>query len=260
VDLLAVAGRDTCAASREIAFLRSIPQKRETDLAYTLVIGTKNWSSWSLRAWLALKAAGIPFEERLIALRRPDSAARIEKLSPSARIPVLYIRNGESESIVFDSLAICETIAERHPEAGLWPDDPEARGLARSYAAEMHSGFLAFREALPMDFARELTPPPLGDTVQRQIRRIQSAWHSALSRYGTEGGFLFGRFSIADCMYAPVVSRFLTYAIPMSDDVDRYARKMMALPAMQEWLIGARQEIEDGLPDQWVVDMVRNAR
>lgn len=229
-------------------------------LAYRLVIGTKNWSSWSLRAWLALKAAKIPFEESLIALRRPKSAERIKELSPSARIPVLYIRDGDSESIVFDSLAICETIAERHPEAGLWPDDPDARGLARSYAAEMHSGFLAFREALSMDFARKLPTPPLDDTVQQQIGRMQSAWHFALSRYGTEGDFLFGRFSIADCMYAPVVSRFLTYGIPMSDQLDCYARRVIALPPMQEWLDGARQEIEDGLPDQWVVDMVRNAR
>jgi glutathione S-transferase len=229
-------------------------------LTYKLVIGTKNWSSWSLRAWLALKAAGVPFEESLIALRRPESAERIEKLSPSARIPVLCISDGNSESMVFDSLAICETIFERHPETALWPDDWKTRALARSYAAEMHSGFLAFREALPMDFARELSAPSLDEAVQQQIRRIQSAWRFALSRYGAEGGFLFGRFSIADCMYAPVVSRFLTYAIPMSDDVDRYARKMMALPAMQEWLAGAQQEIDDGLPDQWVVDMVRNAR
>lgn len=229
-------------------------------MAYTLVIGTKNWSSWSLRAWLALKVAGLPIEESLIALRRPESAGKIEQLSPSARIPVLYVKNGNSDSTVFDSLAICETIAERHPEAGLWPDDPSTRALARSYAAEMHSGFLALREALPMDFARELAAPPLDDTVQLQIRRIQSAWQHALSNYGTGDGFLFGRFSIADCMYAPVVSRFLTYAIPMADDVSRYATRMMALPAMKEWLAGAQQEIDDGLPDQWVVDMVRNAR
>lgn len=229
-------------------------------MSYTLVIGTKNWSSWSLRAWLALKAAEVPFEENLIALRRPESAEVIEKHSPSARVPVLRIGGGHTESVVFDSLAICETIAERHPEAGLWPDDAKARGLARSYSAEMHSGFLAFREALSMDFARKLPTPPLDDSVQGEIRRIQSAWHSALSQYGTEGRFLFGRFSIADCMYAPVVSRFLTYAIPMSDDVKGYATRVMALPAMQEWLAGAQREIEDGLPDQWQVDMVRNAR
>lgn len=238
---------------------RRFPKGRAA-LAYTLVIGTKNWSSWSLRAWLALKAAGISFEEILVPLRRPESATLIQEHSPSERVPVLRIRDGHSESVVFDSLAICETIAEHHPNAGLWPDDAEARGLARSYSAEMHSGFLALREALSMDFARTLPTPPLDDTVQGEIRRIQEAWHSALSRYGTEGGFLFGRFSIADCMYAPVVSRFQTYAVPMSDDVKGYATRVMALPAMQEWLAGAQREIEDGLPDQWLVDMVRNAR
>ena len=229
-------------------------------MTYTLVIGTKNWSSCSLRAWLALKAAGVSFEEVLIPLRRPESATLIRKYSPSERIPVLRIADGKAESVVFDSLAICETIAERHPTAGLWPDDAEARGLARSYAAEMHSGFLALREAISMDFARTLPTPALDDTVQGQIGRIQAAWHLALSRYGTEGGFLFGRFSIADCMYAPVVSRFQTYAIPMSDEIKDYAARVMALPAMQEWLAGAEREIEDGLPDQWLVDMVRNAR
>lgn len=193
-------------------------------------------------------------------LRRPESAGQIEKLTPSARVPILRIKDGGSESIVFDSLAICETVAERHPKAGLWPDDPEVRGLARSYAAEMHSGFLALREALSMDFARELPTPGLDNTVNTQIKRIHSAWRSALSHYGSEGGFLFGRFSIADCMYAPVVSRFLTYAIPMPEDLERYATKVMALPSMQEWLAGAQREICEGLPDQWKVGMVRNAR
>lgn len=229
-------------------------------MVYRLVIGTKNWSSWSLRAWLALKAANVPFEEVYIALRRPESAGKIEKLSPSARIPILFLNDGDAEATVFDSLAICETIAERYPEAGLWPDDPETRGLARSYAAEMHAGFLALREELPMDFARKLSPPVLDETVQQQIGRIQSAWQFALSRYGNDGGFLFGRFSIADCMYAPVVSRLLTYDIPLDDDVKAYATRMMALPAMRDWHAGAQQEIADGLPDQWTVDMVRNAR
>jgi len=207
-----------------------------------------------------MKVTGIPFEEILVPLRRPESAKIIKGYSPSERVPILHIKDGDSESEVFDSLAICETIAERHPKAGLWPDDAETRSLARSYSAEMHSGFLAFREALPMDYARKLPTPPLDDEVQDQIKRIQTAWQFALSRYGTKGGFLFGCFSIADCMYAPVVSRLLTYGIPMSDDVFRYASRVIALPAMQEWRAGAQQEIDDGLPDQWVVDMVRNAR
>jgi glutathione S-transferase len=173
---------------------------------------------------------------------------------------VLRIASGASEAVVFDSLAICETLAERHPEAGLWPHDAVARALARSYAAEMHSGFLALREALSMDFARTLPTPPLDATVHAQIARIQEAWRAALGRFGTSEGFLFGRFSIADCMYAPVVSRFLTYGVKLAPDVADYAQRMMATPAMQEWQAGARAEIADGLPDQWRVDMVRNAR
>jgi glutathione S-transferase len=227
-------------------------------VAYTLVIGTRNWSSWSLRAWLAMKATGAPFAEVMIPLRRPDSAALIARHSASSRIPVLKIAEGGAETVVFDSLAICETLAERHP--GLWPDDPASRALARSYAAEMHSGFLALREALSMDFARTLPLPSLDATVEAQIARIQDAWRTALARFGKGDGFLFGRFSIADCMYAPVVSRFLTYGVAMPSDVAAYARRMTATPAMQEWLAGARQEVADGLPDQWQVDMVRNAR
>lgn len=227
---------------------------------YTLVIGTRNWSTWSLRPWLALTVGGIPFEEIVIPLRRPESAAEIRTHSPSARVPVLKIKDRGGDSIVFDSLAICETIAERHPDAGLWPDDPQARAHARSLAAEMHSGFLALREALPMDFARTLPAPPVGAEVEGQIARIQAAWEGALADYGSGGDFLFGRFSIADCMYAPVVSRFLTYRIPMPDAAAAYAGRIMALPAMQAWRAAAQQEIDDGLPDQWTVDMVRNAR
>lgn len=229
-------------------------------MSYTLIIGTRNWSSWSLRAWLALKSTGISFEEVLVRLRQPDSASQIRKLSPSARVPLLLISDGDKESKVFDSLAICETIAERHPEAGLWPDDAEARGLARSYSAEMHAGFLALREALPMDFARILPQPDMDDTVLEQIERIQSAWEVARSKYKSQGDFLFGRFSIADCMYAPVVSRFLTYEIPLSDEVQQYATRIMALPAIQEWFQESKKEIDAGLPDQWVVEMVRNVR
>jgi len=143
-------------------------------MGYTLVIGTRNWSSWSLRAWLAMRATGAPFAEVLIALRRPGSAALIEQYSPSARIPVLRVAEGAAETVVFDSLAICETLAERHPEAALWPHDEAARALARSYAAEMHSGFLALREALSMDFARTLPPRrPLDAGVQHRSRAFR---------------------------------------------------------------------------------------
>lgn len=227
---------------------------------YSLVIGTKNWSSWSLRAWLALKATGVSFEEVVVPLRRPDSAEIIKRLSQSARVPILRITEAGSESVVFDSLAICETIAERHPAANLWPHNSAAKQLARSYSAEVHSGFLALREALPMDIARTLPCPNLDEEVEQQITRIQSAWEIARARFGSEGGFLFGTFSVADCMYAPIVSRFVTYGIPMSEVAQQYAAEVMQLPAVQAWKAAAHQEIEDGLPDQWQVDMVRNAR
>jgi glutathione S-transferase len=229
-------------------------------LGYTLVIGTRNWSSWSLRPWLAMKATGARFEAIVVPLRRPDTKVLVAEHSPSGRVPVLKIAEAGSQAVVFDSLAICETLAERHPEAELWPPDATARALARSYAAEMHSGFLALREALPMDFARQLPTPPLNETVRGEIVHIQSAWRAARARHGAEGPFLFGQFSVADCMYAPVVSRFLTYGIEMGDAVKDYAECVMALAAMQEWRAGALQEIADGLPDQWQSDTPRNAR
>ncbi|MGH1541554.1 MAG: glutathione S-transferase [Arenicella sp.] len=207
-----------------------------------------------------MKESNTSLEEILIPLRRPESAAAIKNHSPSERVPVLHIKSQDKKSTVFDSLAICEAIAERHPKANLWPEDAETRALARSYANEMHSGFLALREALPMDFARQLPTPAIDSEVQHQINRIQKSWEFALSRHPSEGDFLFGQFSIADCMYAPVVSRFSTYDIPMSDIVSSYTSKIMALTAMHEWLAGAQQEIDNGLPDQWLVDMVRNAR
>jgi glutathione S-transferase len=229
-------------------------------LSYTLIIGTKNWSSWSLRPWLALKATGAPFEEIVVPLRRPESKALIRELSPSRRVPVLKIVEAGGEVAIFDSLAICEALAERHPEAELWPKDITTRAVARSYAAEMHSGFLALREALSMDFARVLPAPLLDESVREEIARIQFAWSAALARYGAEGPFLFGRYSIADCMYAPVVSRFLTYGIELAQDVKAYAERGAALPAVQDWRAGAQLEISDGLPDQWPADMQRNAR
>jgi len=229
-------------------------------LAYTLVIGTKNWSSWSLRAWLAMKASNAPFEEIVIPLRQFNSAALIQQHSPSMRIPVLWINDSEADEVVFDSLAICETLAERHPEACLWPKDPIARALARSYAAQMHSSFLALRETLHMDFARTLTPPAIDETVKQEITYIQQAWRTALMRFEDDGGFLFGQFSIADCMYAPVVSRFKTYGVPIRKEIEGYVERVMALPVMQEWFAASQKEIADGLPDQWLVDMVRNAR
>lgn len=211
---------------------------------YTLIIGNKNLSSWSLRPWLALKMAGQNFDEVSIRLDQPETRASIAGYSPAGKVPVLKISEGGQTHLIWDSLAILETIAERHPEAKLWPEDSFARAQARAYAAEMHAGFPDVRDQLSMFFARTLPTPELREATQKQIARIIEAWESALA--AQDGGFLFGRFSVADCMYAPVVSRFLTYGIALPDASQAYAERMMALPTMQEWMAGAKAEVEQG--------------
>ncbi|HEY5048861.1 MAG TPA: glutathione S-transferase family protein [Rhizomicrobium sp.] len=213
---------------------------------YTLILGTKNWSSWSLRPWLALCATGHPFEEVVIGLNQPQTHAEILKHSPSGKVPALRIEQDGRAATVFDSLAICETLAERHPEARLWPSDPTARAQARSVSAVMHSGFAELRTTLSMDFARKLSTPPLTETVKGQIAEIIAYWQAALERYGRDG-FLFGEFSVADCMYAPVVSRFRTYAIALPPALDAYSARMFQLPAMRQWEAASRAEIAAGV-------------
>ena len=214
---------------------------------YTLTIGTKDWSSWSLRPYMALRAIGVPFEEDVIALRRNSTTAEVQKRTPAGRVPVLKIEDGDARYVVWDSLAICETLAERHPAATLWPEDAVSRAQARAYSAEMHSGFPDVRDQLTMDFARRLSLPELRDETKKQIARIVDAWTSALERNSAGGEFLFGRFSIADCMYAPVVSRFVTYGVPLPPLAKTYVERVFALPAMQDWGKAAQQEIDAGL-------------
>ncbi|HEY0302208.1 MAG TPA: glutathione S-transferase family protein [Rhizomicrobium sp.] len=215
---------------------------------YTLIVGTKDWSSWSLRPYVALRATGAAFEEILVPLRQQDlTGNEIKKYSKAGRVPILKIAEDGREVTVWDSLAICETLAERHPEARLWPADPLARAEARSYAAEMHSGFPDLRDQLSMDFARRHPLPELREATRAQIARIVDAWRSALERFGADGGFLFGGLTIADCMYAPVVSRFVTYDIAVPAAVKTYMERMMALPAMRDWGAAAQREVEAGL-------------
>ncbi|MBV8799135.1 MAG: glutathione S-transferase [Alphaproteobacteria bacterium] len=214
---------------------------------YTLVVGTKEWSSWSLRPYLALKAIGQPFAEEVIRLNHDSTTREVQSRSPSGRVPLLKIAEDKRAVLIWDSLAICETLAERHPEAKLWPDDPFVRAEARSYAAEMHSGFPDLRQQLPMEFVRRQPLPELRETTKAQIARILSAWTDMLERHDGDGGFLFGRFSIADCMYAPVVSRFRTYGVPVPPLVQSYCDRIWALPAMREWEKAAQAEVESGL-------------
>jgi glutathione S-transferase len=216
-------------------------------MAYTLIVGTKEWSSWSLRPYLALKAIGVPFDEEVIRLNHDSTTAEVQRRSPSGRVPLLKIVENGREVSVWDSLAICETLAERHPEAKLWPDDPFLRAEARSYAAEMHSGFPDLRQQLPMDFVRTKPLPELREATKAQIARVVSAWSDALERHGSAGGFLFGQFSIADCMYAPVVSRFRTYGVAVPHIVQEYCERIWALPAMREWEKAAQAEVDSGL-------------
>ncbi len=215
---------------------------------YTLIVGTRNWSSWSLRPYVALKATGAPFEVVDIRLRQkeaPTTREQILKYSPAGKVPVLTIEEAGKVLTVWDSLAICETVAERHPEAGLWPKDAAARATARSYSCEMHSGFPDVRDQLTLDFARKQDMPELRPETKMQIERILSAWDGALAAY--KGEFLFGNLSVADCMYAPVVSRFLTYGVQTSAAVSAYMDRVMALPAMAEWRKTAQAEVDAGL-------------
>ena len=203
-----------------------------------LVIADKNYSSWSMRPWVLMRHAGIPFDEVLIELDRPDTAARIREHSPSGRVPSLVTDDGQP---VWDSLAIFETLAERYPDRALWPQDAAARAHARSIASEMHAGFAELRSSMPMNIRAQspgtgATPAALAD-----VARIDAIWSECLARYGSP--FLFGAsFGVADAMYTPVVMRFNTYAPKLSEAARAYAERVTALPAVREWIEAAQRE------------------
>jgi glutathione S-transferase len=202
-----------------------------------LIIGDKNYSSWSMRPWLLLTHFDLPFDEVLIELRRDDTAEQIRAYSPSGKVPCLVDDAGVA---IWDSLAIAETLAERFPQHPLWPRDAAARALARSVAAEMHAGFGALRDELPLNVRASLPGRTLTRAAQTDIARIDALWRECVAASG--GPFLFGAFSIADAMYAPVVLRFNTYAIPLSPDAAAYAARIAALPAVRAWVDAARRE------------------
>ena len=212
---------------------------------YTLVIGDKNLSSWSLRPWLALKHCGIPFAEERVRLRQPDSKAEILRHSPAGKVPVLKTKTG----LVWESLAILDYLAEHHPEHRLLPQGEEARAAARSISAEMHAGFATLRNDMSMDLLSLLPSPPISAALDADIRRIAAIWKDTRARFGESGPFLFGAFSNADAMYAPVATRFRTYGVDLSrfgDDGSgtAYAAAILALPAMAEWTEGAKDELK----------------
>lgn len=203
-----------------------------------LVIGNKNYSSWSLRPWLMMKVAGIPFQEVRIALYTPAAKQEILRYSPSGKVPCLV----DGSVRVWDSLAIGEYLAEAHTV--LWPEAPSARALARSISAEMHSGFANLRQHMSMNCRKRHPGKGRTPEVLEEIRRIVAIWSECRARFAEGGEFLFGRFSIADAMYAPVVLRFRTYEVELPPACRAYADVMLALPAMQEWLAAAEQEVE----------------
>ena len=214
---------------------------------YRLIIGSKNWSSWSLRPWLAMRRLGVPFEEVNINLRAPDRSAQIAAHSPSGKVPVLLI-DGQP---VWESLGILETLADAHPELGWWPKDRAARALARSAANEMHSGFADLRQHCPMDFLGRAPMASLPEPVAANVRRIVRLWSDCRQAHGGGGPFLFGAFSIADAMFAPVVSRFITYLPDLGPYGDSglaalYAKAAFAMPEMKEWAEGATAERAKG--------------
>ncbi len=200
-----------------------------------LVIGTKKWSSWSLRPWLAIKRTGAPFTETLVELRRTDSPEVLSKFSPSAKVPVLK----DGELTIWDSLAICEYLAERFPAAKLWPDDPAARALGRAASAEMHSGFASLRGECPMELETR-TVADISEATQTDVRRIVVLWNSLRARFAADGPFLLGPWSIADAFFTPVATRFRAYGIRLSDYGDTgaagaYAETLLETPEFQEW-------------------------
>ncbi|QKH35905.1 glutathione S-transferase family protein [Achromobacter pestifer] len=205
---------------------------------YTLIIGNKNYSSWSLRPWIALRAAGIPFTEQKLGFFTEEFSRRVNAVSPAGLVPVLL----DGEFAVWDTLAICEYLAERHPEARLWPQAPKARARARSLTAQMHSGFGALRQALPMNVEARLPGIAFPEAALQDISRLQAIWHDTRAEFGQGGPFLFGDFSIADAFFAPVVSRFNTYGIAAAGPVRSYMDAVLALPAMQEWTRDALAE------------------
>jgi|SRR6185437_7630564 glutathione S-transferase len=211
-------------------------------MALKLIIGNKNYSSWSMRPWIAMKAAGIAFEEIVISLDATDFKARVGAVSGTGKVPVLI----DGSVQVWESLAILEYLAEKFQDAGFWPADAAARAHARAIASEMHAGFLPLRRLLPMNMWRPVIKRELTDEATANLRRIEEIWSGCRARFGQGGPFLFGRFGAADAMYAPVVSRLHTYGVEVGAGTHAYMDAVMALPAWREWY-------EAGIKEPWVL-------
>lgn len=209
----------------------------------TIVLGNKRYSSWSLRPWLALKHVGVDFDEVVIPLYVDGAKEQILKHSPAGKVPILK----HGDITVWESLGICEYLAERFPTARLWPEEPAARALARSAATEMHGGFMALRQNLPMDLSRKVDDPARIAPARADIDRVTGLWRDCRRRFGAAGAngagpFLFGGFCIADAMYAPVACRFRSYTVPLDPVSAAYVEAVEDMPAMREWTAAAASE------------------
>ena len=205
-----------------------------------LIIGNKNYSSWSLRAWLVLSINNIAFEEVKIALSQENTSSEIAKHSKAGKVPVIH----DGDLVVWDSLAICEYVSEQYLGGKGWPADRKARALARSYSAEMHSEFFTLRGTMPMNCRAANRSVPMTTDLQKDISRIDSIWKSLRDQNLNQGPWLFGEFSIADCMFAPVVFRFATYNVEVSDSSRQYMQSVLKNPKIQLWLEQAKKEVE----------------
>ncbi|MFB4369774.1 MULTISPECIES: glutathione S-transferase family protein [unclassified Pseudomonas] len=208
-------------------------------MSLELVIGNKNYSSWSLRGWLLVELSGAAYQETLVPLFRADTHARLLEHSPTGKVPVLKT---EDAGVIWDSLAIAEYLAERFPEAVLWPHDVAARAMARSACAEMHSGFGALRSHMPMDMQRNAPLASVTDEVKHDIQRIVALWAGCRERFGQGGPYLFGQVSIADAYFAPVASRLRSYGVQLPADAEAYVETIFQWPAFQRWHQAALEE------------------
>jgi glutathione S-transferase len=213
-----------------------------------LLIGNKNYSSWSLRPWLLCKQLEIPFEEEKLSFNDPDFSAHVRKVNPVGKVPTLV----DGDLVVWDSLAITEYLADTFPDRGVWPSERAARARARSICAEMHSGLTGLRSRLPMNCELHLALSVLDVAARKDVARVCDIWADCAHYVpGTEDGpFLFGRFSAADAYFAPVVRRFLGYDVALPEAAGRYVATIDALPAMKEWVAAARAENDFYAPDE----------
>jgi glutathione S-transferase len=215
---------------------------------FHIYLGYRSFSSWSMRGWLPLKKAGVAFEETLLRYRTAEGRARLIALSPTGKVPLLVDRREGREVKVWDSLGIGEYLAEAFPAARLWPADPEARALARSIAAEMHSGFPALRGELPMALLERIPKQVTDDKALAEIARVEAIWTETRERWGKAGGgpFLFGHYTVADAMYAPIATRFRTYGVKLGPVASAYMQAILDDPDMRLWDENA---VKEGPPE-----------